>query len=418
MARGHRRHARRGTRHRRLADVQAGLRPRHRRVPDRPVGARLPVHRGPRRRRCTSRSASPAVERRRGRDASWARSSPAAGPRHRAAPRRRARAALWRAAAPWSTVAPAERGAARRRGSAARARPASSSRDPRRRRRGDDRRSGSAAGWRPRRPPAWLDRWSRSLDDARLVARGPKARGALQAAGLVADWVAESETSAEIADFLLAEGVDGQRIAVQHHGAATTSCEDRLADGGAAVLALEVYRWGPPPDPDAVAAPPRARPPVTTTPCSSPRRRAPPPGCRRAGRAARRRARARDAGELILAAVGPVTAEPLESRASTWWSRTAGRMGALVRLVIMELGSDWASDHRGPLRVRAGGGDAGPPAAAGVSQRARGAAAAGQRARPGGLARGAPARAARESSDPHAAEVAVARLREALGQRG
>ena len=46
------------------------------------------------------------------------------------------------------------------------------------------------------------------LDRVRLVARGPKARGALQAAGLRADWVAESETSAEIADFLLTEGVE------------------------------------------------------------------------------------------------------------------------------------------------------------------------------------------------------------------
>ena len=63
------------------------------------------------------------------------------------------------------------------------------------------------------------DRLLEVLADARLVARGPKARGAIQAAGLTADWVAESETSAEIADVLLGEGVQGLRIAVQHHGA-------------------------------------------------------------------------------------------------------------------------------------------------------------------------------------------------------
>ena len=38
-----------------------------------------------------------------------------------------------------------------------------------------------------------------ALASTRLIARGPKASGALQAAGLTPDWVAESETSAEIA---------------------------------------------------------------------------------------------------------------------------------------------------------------------------------------------------------------------------
>ena len=57
-----------------------------------------------------------------------------------------------------------------------------------------------------------------ALERAQLVARGPKARGALQQAGLTADWVAESETSAELGEFLLAEGIQGRRVAVQHHG--------------------------------------------------------------------------------------------------------------------------------------------------------------------------------------------------------
>ncbi|NUS49597.1 MAG: uroporphyrinogen-III synthase, partial [Nocardioidaceae bacterium] len=90
------------------------------------------------------------------------------------------------------------------------------------------------------------------LEDVRLVARGPKARGALQAAGLQADWVAESETSAEIADFLTAEGVAGHRVAVQHHGAGDDGLDARLGAAGADVVPLVVYRWGPPPDPAAV----------------------------------------------------------------------------------------------------------------------------------------------------------------------
>ena len=105
-------------------------------------------------------------------------------------------------------------------------------------------------GWLDTAEAAGLaDELVSALDDIRLVARGPKARGALQAAGLRADWVAESETSAEIADFLLAEGVAHQRIAVQRHGAGDDGLHDRLTGGGASVLELEVYRWGPPPDP-------------------------------------------------------------------------------------------------------------------------------------------------------------------------
>jgi uroporphyrinogen-III synthase len=93
-----------------------------------------------------------------------------------------------------------------------------------------------------------------ALGGARLIARGPKARGAIQAAGLHADWVAESETSAEILDLLLREGVAGQCIAVQHHGAGADGLDVELAAAGADVASLVVYRWGPPPDADALAA--------------------------------------------------------------------------------------------------------------------------------------------------------------------
>ena len=78
------------------------------------------------------------------------------------------------------------------------------------------------------------------LDGVRLVARGPKARGALQAAGLRADWVAESETSAEIAEFLTTDGVRGHRVAVQHHGAGDDGRDGRLSAAGATVVPHEV----------------------------------------------------------------------------------------------------------------------------------------------------------------------------------
>src|SRR5690606_33095922 len=56
------------------------------------------------------------------------------------------------------------------------------------------------------------------LNAATLLARGPKARGAIRAAGLVDDWAPESESSAEVLDHLLAQDLGGKRIAVQLHG--------------------------------------------------------------------------------------------------------------------------------------------------------------------------------------------------------
>src|SRR5690606_11885702 len=97
------------------------------------------------------------------------------------------------------------------------------------------------------------DQLLRVLKRARLIARSPKARGAIQAVGLTADWVAESETSAEIADLLLREGVEGHRIAVQQHGAGADGLDVVLAEAGADIVSLLVYRWGPPPDLQALA---------------------------------------------------------------------------------------------------------------------------------------------------------------------
>ena len=93
-----------------------------------------------------------------------------------------------------------------------------------------------------------LDDLHAALSTAQIVARGPKARGAIQQAGLTADWVAESETSTELGEYLLAEGVSGRRIAVQHHGSGADGLDELFEAHGAEVVSLTVYRWGPPPD--------------------------------------------------------------------------------------------------------------------------------------------------------------------------
>lgn len=98
------------------------------------------------------------------------------------------------------------------------------------------------------------EQWHAMLARARIIARGPKARGAIQAAGLRADWVAESETNSEIQQVLLDEGVRGRRIAVQHHGSGADGLDEAFSEAGAEVNSLVVYRQGPAPDPDAVVA--------------------------------------------------------------------------------------------------------------------------------------------------------------------
>lgn len=259
------------------------------------------------------------------------------------------------------------------------------------------------------------------LDGVRLVARGPKARGALQAAGLRADWVAESETSAEIADFLLTEGVAGSRIAVQHHGAGCDGLDERLGGAGADVLDLEVYRWGPPPDPGAVEDSVRQLvaggfDAVVFT--SAPGAAAWLRELVRLDASAVVRRLVAD-GRLLVAAVGPVTAEPLVLAGLDPVVPDRARMGALVRRVIMDLG-DEATGVRtceGVLRLRASAATLDhavlPVSRSGLAVLRRLAATPGHVVTRDTLLEVLPG----DSDDPHTAEVAVARLREAIGSR-
>jgi len=258
------------------------------------------------------------------------------------------------------------------------------------------------------------------LDDVRLVARGPKARGALQAVGLKADWVAESETSAEIVEFLLAEGVAGTRIAVQHHGAGDPHLEKELTEGGAAVVPLEVYRWGPPGDPAAVTdtaldVAAGAYDAVMFT--SAPAAIAWLEELAVQGITEIVRDLAAS-GRLLVAAVGPVTADPLVNAGMKPVYPDRSRMGALVRLVILTLGDEAHSvlTPSGVLHVRASAATLDhqllPLSPNGLAILRRLALHPGEVVSRDRLLEVLPG----SSADPHTAEVAVARLRESLGR--
>lgn len=81
-----------------------------------------------------------------------------------------------------------------------------------------------------------------------LLARGPKVKGAIRAAGLTEAWSPGSESMAEVLDRLLDEGVDGRRVALQLHGEPLPGFVESLRAAGAEVVGVPVYRWMPPED--------------------------------------------------------------------------------------------------------------------------------------------------------------------------
>ena len=195
------------------------------------------------------------------------------------------------------------------------------------------------------------------LREARLVVRGPKARGAVQAAGLVPDWVAESETHEEIRDLLLSEGVDGRRIAIQHHGAGADGLDEDFRAAGADVQSLVVYRWGPPPDLDEVEAAVRR---IADLEYDAVAFTSAPAARELLAVAARIDVLPQlcDAfaptGPVLAAAVGTTTAAPLREAGIEPLVPERFRLGSLVRAMVRELDSRrglWVETTSGPLRL-------------------------------------------------------------------
>lgn len=204
------------------------------------------------------------------------------------------------------------------------------------------------------------ERLDAALAGAQFIARGPKAHGAIQQAGFTADWVAESETSAEVGEYLLASDISGKRIVVQHHGAGSDGLDELLADAGADVVSVTVYRWGPPPDPavvrrSALQAGAGEADAVLFT--SAPGAASWIAVAEEAGVLDDIRRRAAT-GRLLLASVGPITAGPLHAADLQTSIADRGRLGSLARCVIAHFGGGRAPSLQtdaGRLEVRSGG---------------------------------------------------------------
>ncbi|MEU6470431.1 uroporphyrinogen-III synthase [Streptomyces massasporeus] len=256
------------------------------------------------------------------------------------------------------------------------------------------------------------------LGGVRIMARGPKVKGAVRAAGLTEEWSPSSESMAEVLDRLLEEGVEGLRIAIQLHGEPLPGFVEALRAGGAEVLGVPVYRWMPPEDItpvdrllDATVA--RSLDAVTFTSA--------PAAASLLSRAAERglvdEVLAALSHDVLPACVGPVTALPLQSRGIDTIQPERFRLGPLVQLLCQELPARARSfpvaGHRVEIRGHAvlvdGALKPVPPAGMSLLRALS--------HRPGWVVARADLLRALPGSgrDEHAVETAMARLRTALG---
>ena len=82
-----------------------------------------------------------------------------------------------------------------------------------------------------------------ALQPARIVARGPKSAGAVQAAGLGVWQSSPNERLDQLLPLLLAEPLEGKRVVVQEAGAEAADISLALRGDGADVVEVPVYRW-------------------------------------------------------------------------------------------------------------------------------------------------------------------------------
>ncbi|GLY00870.1 uroporphyrinogen-III synthase [Actinoplanes sp. NBRC 101535] len=174
------------------------------------------------------------------------------------------------------------------------------------------------------------------LGRAYLVARGPKARAAVRAAGLKDHWSPEGEGYEEVVDHLTTRGLTGLTVAMQLHGESQPEYTAALVAAGARVIEAPVYRWAPPADPaplhrlvDLIMA--KLVDAVTFTSAAAVQA-----VLRAAGTGADALLDALRA-DVMAACVGPVTAEPLRRQGVPAVTPGRARLSALVRTVVDEL---------------------------------------------------------------------------------
>ena len=260
-----------------------------------------------------------------------------------------------------------------------------------------------------------------TLSRASILARGPKARGAVRAGGLRESWSPDSESSVEVLDYLLGHhDVTGTRIAVQLHGEPLRDLVDGLRRAGAEVVEIPVYRWVPPENEvplrrliESVVAGGVDAVTFTSAPAAANfLRTADELGIGDTVRVAL-------SSRVLAVGVGPVTAGPLISAGIPVIQPARARLGALVREVVERLPRSRTLTFRvsgHSLEVRGQGvvvdGSFIPLAASSMALIRELASRPGQVFSRENLGKLLPG----EGAEGHAVEVAIGRLRAALGE--
>lgn len=178
------------------------------------------------------------------------------------------------------------------------------------------------------------------LRGTRIFVRGPKGKGAVRGRGLTEEWAAPEESNRELFAHLVQSGVDGRRVTVQLHGSSLPEHTGALTAAGACLVEVQPYRWEWPADlgpadrllDDVLHRRVRAlaftSAPASTNLLALGRERGVYDELVRALR-----------GDVVCACVGPVTAGPLTEAGVPTLQPERQRLGALVKLLVSELGT-------------------------------------------------------------------------------
>lgn len=185
-----------------------------------------------------------------------------------------------------------------------------------------------------------LDELLAHLGEAEILARGPKSVGALRRRGLRELWAPESECFEDVLEHLRGRDLTGTRIVVQEHGQSLSMVAHALRRLGADVTTVTVYRVAHAEDPgpmfaliDLIAD--RTLDAVTFT--SAPAVAAMMEAAGSTGR--RDEVVTAFQADVIASCVGPVTAAAFEMWGVPTMSPDRSRLGAMVKQLEVELPS-------------------------------------------------------------------------------
>lgn len=175
---------------------------------------------------------------------------------------------------------------------------------------------------------------SRALEQTAFYVRGAKGRGAVRGLGYKDSGIAEIETTESLVELALAVGVQGKTVVLQQHGQPDPALTRRLEGAGAVVIQVHPNRWAQPAEPekaerliDAVLAGEIDIITFTAAPAFEAM-------LHRAAQRNQRQALVEALKRITVAAVGPVTAEPMEKLDIAPIVPERSRMGAMIKAVL------------------------------------------------------------------------------------